>query len=180
MTRDQVNSYIRHVPAFIRQRTGLKELPDLSKERCKKVYYGAGTYNYYPDIPGVLVGERLVMWETGKPDLMDVDVNNVEHFAEILDRGMSFLSDEIIGLADLDPDGRLKIRLIQSANWNPAYHGMVPIDGTKIFYRPENMDLSRDAARRVEAGALFLAKRYNRVFIIPYVDRKPKDWGCCD
>lgn len=180
MTRDQINSYIRHVPVCIRQRTGINELLDLSKERSKKIIHDGKAYLYYPDIPGILIGERLVMWEQGMPDLMDVDIYDKNHFAEIFQRGMSLTSNDIIGLASLDSDGRLKVSLVRSDRRNPSYQSSIPMDGTLIYYRPENVDLVKDAPHRMEARALFLAKRYNRVFIIPYLNRKPKDWGCYD
>lgn len=180
MTRNQINSYIRHVPAHIRQRTGIEELLDLSKERSKKIIHDGKIYLYYPDIPGILIGERLVMWEQGRPDLMDVDVHDKNHFAEIYWRGMSLASNDIIGLASLDSNGHLKVSLVRSNRQNPSYQRSIPIDGTFIYYQPENVDLARDAAHRMEARALFLAKRYNRVFIIPYLNMKPKDWGCYD
>lgn len=180
MTREKINARLMAMPGFIRNRYGIHELPDLSNEVCEKVMYGNDIYDYYPGIPGVLVGSKLVMWETGTDDVMKVDVHDPEHFAEILKRGRRLQYDDIAGVVDISRSGRMHMGIWFPRDVTPRYTGTIPIDNTVIYYDPDEIDLKHDGPRRAWAIGLFLAMRYGSEYIRPYKNTKPYEWGLYD
>lgn len=177
MTREAVNKYMKIVAGYAREHYGLKALSDLSKESYELINDGNETYAYYPNIPGVLIGSKFVTWETGRDDLCEVDIHDPEHLAEIIRRGKRLQYDNIVGVLNVSRKGEMTIDLVLPEYVKPEYSASVSVDNTVIHYNPNDIDLESNPHHKVIAKALFLAKRYNREYIIPYVDREPEEWG---
>lgn len=181
MTRESINRYIKSAPGFIKRGFELKELRDLSNEPYELVSYENETYHYYPGIPGVLVGEKLVLWETDKDDVDKVDVHNPEHFAEILRRGRRLqYNKDIIGVVNISRSGRMNVSLTSHKYLKPDYSKSIQVDNTEIYYNPDDIDLENNGGWKIAAKALFLSKRYYREYIIPYKGVTPEEWGLYD
>lgn len=174
MTRKEINSQINKVPAERRLHLGielLEELPD----SCVILTHNRIEYRSYPEIPGILVGSKFVTWETGSEDVCEVDVKNPEHMEEIIRRGSRLQFDNIVGIAGKDKDGKLTLELEPVEFVDKEFAGVVPVDGTVIYYDPNIIRMTKN--RRTDLLAMFLSKRYRREYMIPFRDEPPVEWG---
>lgn len=179
MTREEINRHINKVPQLMKERYRLCELQDLSGISYEHVTFKGTAYRYYPDIPGVLIGAKLVTWKTGT-DMCKIDVHNPEHFEQILRRGHRLQYDDIIGILEKDESGRISARLEDFGCVELEYSASFPIDGTVIYYNPFDFRFERRQARKTDAIVLFLAKRYRTEHMIPFKDTEPDEWGDCE
>ena len=180
MTREDINKQVNEIPETFRADYGLKLLEDLSDKSYELVEHEGETFCFYPDIPGVLIGSKLVKWEKGNPSLCDVDLDNPEHFEQILFRGSENQYDDIVGIMDRDTSGRLTMELVELDKVDTEYSEFFPIDGTVIYYNPLKFYGYRGIRferKKQIAAALFLTKRYESAFMIPFKDEDPSEWG---
>ena len=176
MTREQINKYIRIVPCHAKQAYGIEELSDLSAMEYKNVMSDGQAYRYFPEIPGVLVGEKLVKWETGKDDLQEVNVYDRSHMKEIVKRGHILQDDDIVGIFLME-NGRMRLDIARMDNVNKRYSGCVAVDNTFIYYDPKDIDLDNNGPLKMTGKAVFLVRRYGDEYMIPYKGMMPGDWG---
>lgn len=181
MTRDQINRYIQMVPQFLKDGYGIRPLCNLSDERHETIVHNGTEYEYYPDIPGVLVGSKLVRWETGKEDVCNVDIHNAVHLNEIISRGKHLqYDDDIIAVVDISRKGRLSVRFHDRRYVLAKYPKSIKFDNILMFYNPDDVDLEKNGPMMALARAVFLIKRYQREYIIPYKNQNPCEWGMYD
>lgn len=177
MTREEINASINKVPEIFKERYGLRELDDLTDRPYELVTHEGKEYRYYPDIPGVLVGSKLVAWEAGKPDDCEVDVHDPSHFEQVLRRGCRMQYDDIVGIIRHDAEGLMHVDLELSELVDQDYEKSVPVDGTVIYYDGCGIGFERIKSRKTIAIALFLAGRYKTEHMIPFKDTDPSEWG---
>lgn len=181
MTRDRINGYIQMVPQFLKEGYGIEPLYDLSKDRHETIEYDGMEYEYYPDIPGVLVGSKLVLWETGKEDVCDVDIHNAAHIDEIISRGRHLqYDDDIVAVVDISRKGRLNVHFYNKQYTPVKYPKSVKFDNIMVFYNSDDVDLEKNGPMKALVRAIFLIKRYRREYIIPYKNQEPCEWGMYD
>lgn len=181
MTREEVNRHINQIPKLIREQYDLEPLYDLSDKPYEPIAHGNETYRYYPEIPAVLIGAKLVKWETDENITQKVDIANPEHFEEILRRGCQNQYDEdLVGIMDKTPSGHLTMELTWADCIGSEYTKSFPIDDTFIYYNPDRFSIVRLDKKKQIAAALFLAKRYKRAFMVPFKGEEPGEWGDYD
>lgn len=132
-------------------------------------------YDYYPELHTIIVDDTIeVMWETGKPGLCEVDLENPKHLKELLDRGRVQMEPGFVGT--IRPNGKDPSKMSCSIGFTEqnAPYKRIPVDGTWLYYLPEEYDLKGDLLLQTLAKCLFIGRRYDLVEVVPY---KNNIWG---
>lgn len=169
MTHTEYTALLKQLPKTIKETYGLNEPSDLSKERKIRTE----NYQYYPDIPCMIVDDITVFWDKERPYIKP---QIPEHLAAIKERihGKRYESIGIIHTVKHDNENKIYCMLV-SKNTDVSGLQAIAFDNTMIYYDNNEVDMQNDLTKTL-AKVLFAAQRYETEYIVPSKDKNPANW----
>lgn len=165
MGAEIVETLVKALPRSLKERYGFEDPFDYSEYDAVK----GPDYVYYPELSCIVMDGIEARWPKGT-----LDVNNPVHVQELRKRIKRRLNPNLIGTVRwLKPKNRM---VCMFHSMVPNNFKWIPVDGTRIYYDPKEMDLRNDDAMALLAKCLFVGHRYKPVHVVPDMNEEPEFW----
>lgn len=165
MGMKQLYEAVNKLPQQLKESYGFLEPFDYS--RYEAIEYPG--YVYYPELSCIIMDGIEATWPKGT-----LDIDNPAHVNELKQRIMRRAAIGAIGIARWLEPGHRMICMVSRAV--PKGFEWIPIEETRIYYKPEEMDLKNDPTLALLARCLFLFKRCEQVQVFPDAEEEPEFW----
>lgn len=178
MTYQEYTQLLSQLPEHLRKEYGFNEPFDYSPYKC----IHTDEYDYYPELDCCIINNIPIIWESGHPWVTPENPEILKGFKKFIKPRLK----EHIQTIYVNPNGTITCCSYNNLKRNfqmMQKHGntsFVNINGSKIWYNPNDIDLANEPETIKLARCLFWAQEHESIGLAPDKKEPVEDWTCVE